>query len=77
MHAEHAEHVEHPEHPLLSPSLPFPSGQPCITQTRFHDKLRYIYADSESVGAVVETPKLLKLLMEEDEKGLEGADGVR
>lgn len=28
------------------------------------------------MGAVVETPKLLKLLMEEDGKGLEGADGV-
>lgn len=40
-------------------------------------KSRYIYADSESVGAVVETPKLLKVLMEEDGKGLEGADGVR
>lgn len=38
---------------------------------------RYIYADSESVGAVVETPKLIKLLMAEDGKGLEGADEVR
>eukprot|EP00752_Nemacystus_decipiens_P009084 g8111.t1 len=38
-------------------------------------ELRYIYADSQSVGAVVETPKLLKLLMEEDGNGLEGADG--
>ncbi|CAN0310844.1 unnamed protein product [Pylaiella littoralis] len=39
-------------------------------------ELRYIYADSESVGAVVETPKLLELLMGEDGKGLEGADGA-
>lgn len=38
---------------------------------------RYIYADSESVGAVVETPKLLKLLVDDDGNGLEGADGVR
>ncbi|CAM9683704.1 unnamed protein product, partial [Ectocarpus sp. 13 AM-2016] len=39
-------------------------------------ELRYIYGDSESVGAVVETPKLLKLLVEEGGKGLEGADGA-
>lgn len=47
------------------------------TEIRTHPFRRYIYADSESVGAVVETPKLLELLMGEDGKGLEGADGVR
>lgn len=37
---------------------------------------RYIYADSESVGAVVETPKLLEVLMDKGGPGLRGANGV-
>lgn len=41
------------------------------------DRSRYIYTDSESVGAIVETPKLLEVLVEKDGGGLRGKDEVR
>lgn len=37
---------------------------------------RYVYKDSDSVGVVVETTKMLESLMGDDGEGLASANGV-
>lgn len=56
---------------------PLNTAPPRMVSLRHRDRSRYIYTDSESVGAIVETPKLLEVLVEKDGGGLMGKDGVR